>query len=233
MDETLMIDNLKISPQYASRIQIRNNEFFECDWCGRLCQMPMDEYKTYPEEVILKSKYRCKGCARKMGRGRPLKYNEVTKEKILDLKTQGLNNRAIARHFEMSEANLYDFLKKFGLSKTRQKVNKDTNKDSVLIEPSPSIEPAYSQLSPSLVETLDKNHFTDVSNMVEHPPHYTAGGIECIDAIMAAVTGLTPQEAVCVANVLKYTWRFKHKNGKQDLKKAEWYLKRLTDLQEG
>lgn len=68
-------------------------------------------------------------------------------------------------------------------------------------------------------------------NMVEHPPHYTAGGIECIDAIMAAVEGLTPQEAVCVANVIKYTWRFKRKNGKQDLEKAQWYLKRLTDLQ--
>jgi hypothetical protein len=66
---------------------------------------------------------------------------------------------------------------------------------------------------------------------VNHPPHYTAGGIECIDAIMAAVEGLTPQEAVCVANVIKYTWRFKRKNGKQDLKKAQWYLGRLHDLQ--
>jgi hypothetical protein len=48
---------------------------------------------------------------------------------------------------------------------------------------------------------------------------------------MAAVEGLTPQEAVCVANVIKYTWRFKRKNGKQDLKKAQWYLGRLHDLQ--
>jgi hypothetical protein len=93
--------------------------------------------------------------------------------------------------------------------KPSAKPNKDTNKDTNLIE----------------------NQLPDVSNMVEHPPHYTAGGIECIDAIMAAVTGLTPQEAVCVANVIKYTWRFKHKNGKQDLKKAQWYLGRLHDLQ--
>lgn len=111
------------------------------------------------------------------------------------------------------------------------KPNKDTKKDTVLIEHSLGIDTAYSQLSSGLVETIDKNHFTDVTEMVEHPPHYTAGGIECIDAIMAAVTGLTPQEAVCVANVIKYTWRFKHKNGKQDLKKAQWYLGRLHDLQ--
>lgn len=82
-------------------------------------------------------------------------------------------------------------------------------------------------------EDKHKDHLPEVTNMVEHPPHYTAGGIECIDAIMAAVTGLTPQEAVCVANVIKYTWRFKHKNGKQDLAKAEWYLQRLMGLQNG
>lgn len=71
------------------------------------------------------------------------------------------------------------------------------------------------------------------TDMVEHPPHYTAGGIECFDAIMSAVTGLTPQEAVCQANVIKYVWRFKHKNKKQDLLKALWYLNRLIELQEG
>ena len=78
------------------------------------------------------------------------------------------------------------------------------------------------------IQTVLIERTTDVIN---HPSHYTAGGIECIDAIMAAVEGLTPQEAVCVANVIKYTWRFKRKNGKQDLEKAKWYLKRLTDLQ--
>ncbi len=62
---------------------------------------------------------------------------------------------------------------------------------------------------------------------VNHPPHYKAGGIECIDAIQAA---LTPEEfrGYCKGNALKYTWREKHKGGQEDLKKADWYLKRLT-----
>jgi hypothetical protein len=33
--------------------------------------------------------------------------------------------------------------------------------------------------------------------------------------------------AVCVANVIKYVWRFALKNGVEDLDKADYYLQRL------
>lgn len=61
---------------------------------------------------------------------------------------------------------------------------------------------------------------------VNHPDHYNASGIECIDGIEAA---LTPEEfrGFCKANALKYIWREKHKGGDEDLKKAAWYLNRL------
>lgn len=64
-------------------------------------------------------------------------------------------------------------------------------------------------------------------DMVNHPPHYTQGGIECIDALEAATTGLTGIEAVCTANAIKYLWRWKSKGGKQDLEKARWYIDRM------
>lgn len=67
---------------------------------------------------------------------------------------------------------------------------------------------------------------------INHPAHYCQGGIECIDAIEAATTNLTGIEAVCTANVIKYIWRWKEKNGAEDLRKAEWYLKRLTQIVE-
>ena len=70
------------------------------------------------------------------------------------------------------------------------------------------------------------------SDIVNHPKHYTHGGIECIDAIEAAVSELSGLDAVCTANVIKYVWRWKHKNGSQDLRKAQWYLNKLIDLQE-
>ena len=70
-------------------------------------------------------------------------------------------------------------------------------------------------------------------DMVNHPPHYTAGGIECIDAIAAATTNLTGMEAVCTAQIIRYVWRWKLKNGVEDLKKAGFYLDRLIKETEG
>lgn len=62
---------------------------------------------------------------------------------------------------------------------------------------------------------------------VNHPSHYTQGGIECIDALEAATTGLEGIEAVCTANAIKYLWRWKYKNGVEDIDKAIWYLQKL------
>lgn len=83
------------------------------------------------------------------------------------------------------------------------------------------------------MSVLKKDIVTDITsvNMVDKPPHYTAGDIECIDAIKAAVQGLEPFEAALVANIMKYIWRYKRKNGKQDLQKAEWYLRKLMEEQ--
>jgi hypothetical protein len=66
-----------------------------------------------------------------------------------------------------------------------------------------------------------------VSDPVNHPAHYTAGSIECIDAIEAA---LTPEQFIgyCRGNALKYTWRSDRKGGAEDLQKAIWYLNRAT-----
>ena len=64
---------------------------------------------------------------------------------------------------------------------------------------------------------------------VNHPKHYTNGKVECIDALESATTDLKGIEAVCTANVIKYMWRWKLKNGSEDLKKAKWYLDKLID----
>lgn len=67
------------------------------------------------------------------------------------------------------------------------------------------------------------------NDMVNHPTHYTGGKIECINALESAVTDLIGIEAVCTANAIKYLWRWKHKNGKQDLQKAVWYINKLME----
>ncbi len=48
-----------------------------------------------------------------------------------------------------------------------------------------------------------------MAERVNHPPHYNAGGIECIDALEAATSGLQGIEAFCTANAIKYLWRWK------------------------
>ena len=72
-----------------------------------------------------------------------------------------------------------------------------------------------------------KNMDENVPNMVNHPQHYTQGCIECIDALKAATVGKRGIEAVCVANVIKYLWRYEEKNGIEDVRKAKWYIERL------
>lgn len=62
---------------------------------------------------------------------------------------------------------------------------------------------------------------------INHPAHYNAGKVECIDALEAATTGLSGIEAFCAANAIKYLWRWKAKNGVEDLEKAKWYIDRM------
>jgi hypothetical protein len=56
---------------------------------------------------------------------------------------------------------------------------------------------------------------------VNHPPHYTTGGIETIDFIEAKKLGYN------LGNVVKYITRSGLKGNKlEDLRKAQWYLSR-------
>ena len=64
---------------------------------------------------------------------------------------------------------------------------------------------------------------------VNHPKHYCKGGVESIDFVKAAVSNLSGFEAVCVANIIKYMWRYKEKNGLEDVMKAGKYLEWLQE----
>lgn len=60
----------------------------------------------------------------------------------------------------------------------------------------------------------------NLSDHIDHPVHYTQG-IECIDYI------LSHNMDYLEGNIVKYVTRYKLKHGVDDLRKAEWYLKRL------
>lgn len=85
------------------------------------------------------------------------------------------------------------------------------------------IERNYKILFPESVVAFERVE----EDLVNHPSHYTSGGIECIDAIAAS---MTPDEyaGFLKGQVIKYVWRYRLK-GKplEDLKKARFYLERL------
>ena len=63
---------------------------------------------------------------------------------------------------------------------------------------------------------------------VQTPGHYTFGSVQLKDAWKACMS----KEALCglfKGNVLKYVWRYEHKNGVEDLKKARQYLNWLIE----
>lgn len=62
---------------------------------------------------------------------------------------------------------------------------------------------------------------------VNHPNHYCKGGVECLDAIKAALGD--KYEGFLAGNVLKYVYRYPDKNGVEDCKKARFYLDKLIE----
>ena len=87
----------------------------------------------------------------------------------------------------------------------------------------------YKELDQASCENAQDSCCGKESNvdMVNHPSHYTQGGIECIDCIKSAIVGKVGIEAFCVGNAIKYLFRYEEKNGIEDVKKARWYIDRL------
>ena len=70
-------------------------------------------------------------------------------------------------------------------------------------------------------------HYED---LVNHPNHYEGNcSIECIE-MMQAIFSDNNLIAYCLMSTFKYLWRYKYKNGNQDIDKAEWQLNKAAEL---
>ena len=83
----------------------------------------------------------------------------------------------------------------------------------------------YKEMSDALESERDDD------DMVNSPAHYNFAGVECIDAIRAA-PGEEGFSYYLQGNIMKYLWRYKYKNGVEDLRKAQWYLTVLIEDQD-
>ncbi|WP_026676763.1 DUF3310 domain-containing protein [Fictibacillus gelatini] len=77
---------------------------------------------------------------------------------------------------------------------------------------------------------MNMNYETALDNI--NPDHYKRGGIETFDYMKAKMTPVQ-LEGYLLGNVLKYMSRYQYKNGVEDVRKAEWYLKELIKVLEG
>lgn len=67
------------------------------------------------------------------------------------------------------------------------------------------------------------------NDTVNHPSHYNYGEIEVIDFIEQVTKHYNPNVAYHIGNAIKYLARSPHKNGKEDIQKAKWYIERAFE----
>lgn len=67
---------------------------------------------------------------------------------------------------------------------------------------------------------------------VKHPNHYCYGKFECVEVVKELTAGASGPEGFLLGNVIKYLWRYRRKNGAEDLKKARRYIEMLIMLYE-
>ena len=80
-------------------------------------------------------------------------------------------------------------------------------------------------------EMLPRGYYSGKNETVNHPTHYNAGKIECIDAANAMVSGYTDTIDACMSwQILKYLWRHPFKgNPVEDIDKLLFYANKLRE----
>ena len=84
----------------------------------------------------------------------------------------------------------------------------------------------FKEMQSTLGIITEEGHEVD---SVNHPPHYTTGGIETLDVIRAKMSSDRFQ-GYLMGNVLKYLLRCEYKEKRiEDIKKAQFYLNALVE----
>lgn len=69
-----------------------------------------------------------------------------------------------------------------------------------------------------------------VHDVIHHPNHYCReGAMESIDE-MVLLFGEEVVKHFCLCNIFKYRTRAMLKNGEEDLKKSDWYVRKYAEL---
>ena len=107
-------------------------------------------------------------------------------------------------------------------------------KDSYEIKVPDDILNNNSNLIGYVEDEINTNKSNDVqqrkrNDTVNHPSHYNYGDIEVINFIEQVTKHYNPNVAYHIGNAIKYLARSPHKNGKEDVDKARWYIERAFE----
>ncbi|NOP79612.1 DUF3310 domain-containing protein [Bacillus paranthracis] len=148
--------------------------------------------------------------------------DELTVQTFIELKSKGLTNKEIAALIGKSPSWL-------GHWKTRKKKMFELEKAKETLGESiePEQEVSEDKVNEDVPVVIEKVEAEEQDN-VNHPNHYSMGGIETYDYIKAKMS-VEQLEGYLLGNILKYMSRYQFKNGLEDLKKSQWYLDELIN----
>ena len=142
-----------------------------------------------------------------------MKHNKL--QQVIELWKQGLIPAEIVRKTGLSKSYVYKICSEYK--------NKPKSKPKAKFKPL-TLDEVVLKESLARARLGEKIRMQSADDMVNSPPHYTAGGIETIDFIEAKELGYN------LGNVVKYITRSGHKGNKlEDLEKAQWYLNRVIN----
>lgn len=87
----------------------------------------------------------------------------------------------------------------------------------------------YHPMTQEIRSKLSRATNDEQKDNVNHPNHYNSYSREVIDTLQGS---MTPDEfkGYLKGNIMKYVTRYQFKNGVEDLKKAKWYIEKLTEV---
>lgn len=130
--------------------------------------------------------------------------------------------------FEVWAKEIENKTEHIGSKKTSGRVFEGWAKD--LYEDRKHIEDNFDKLHQKIYENKSNDLQQRKRNdTVNHPSHYNYGDIEVIDFIEQVTKHYNPNVAYHIGNAIKYLARSPHKNGKEDVAKARWYIERAFE----
>lgn len=246
-----MTDKARKKEQRALRMRISNLLDEHCDGCTKLSHIPHDSsaerYRYCNTQCEIGRKIQALGQQLERKGGTPImepaevlrEKDVLTREKYLAHKQAGWNDSQIRKQYGFKFPNdLTAWKKNNGLDgyriggkpeqhehvdqKTRVQEMPRKNEDTPPIKEEPT--PTNAQEELPIPPKASANE--DPAN---HPSHYTAGNIECIDAIDAATIGLTGGQAYSIGAAINHLWSWSRNGSIEDLKMAKWHIDRLIE----